>query len=188
MVDALRPFPCVVAWVAFNESWGQPRGGRTNETLYWLKRYDPSRLVDGPSGWDDYGVGDMRDVHTYPSPSMVPASQLDGRASVCGEYGAVQLRFAGHVGTVSRGGIPPAGSEGEAAARDVAFARYLSLMDETEKLIGQGLAASIYTRNVDAERGFGGLLTYDRKIVKFPVDRLADRHGKLYKKAKENAK
>ena len=188
MVDALRPFPCVVAWVAFNEAWGQPRAGRTNETLAWLKRYDPSRLVDGPSGWDDYGVGDMRDVHTYPSPSMVPVTDLNGRASVCGEYGAVQLRLAGHVGIARQDGIPPAGSAEESAARDAAFARYRGLMAETEKLIGQGLAASIYTRNVDAERGFGGLLTYDRKIVKFPVDKLADCHGRLYRKAQENAK
>ena len=144
--------------------------------------------MDGPSGWDDYGVGDLRDVHTYPSPSMVPVSQLGGRASVCGEYGAVQLRLAGHVGTVKRDGIPLSGSEEEAMARDVAFAKYRSLMDETEKLIGQGLAASIYTRNVDAERGFGGLLTYDRKAIKFPVRELYDCHRRLYRKAKENAK
>src|SRR5205823_3187980 len=55
MIDHLRSFACIVCWVPFNEGWGQHD---TNEILKWVKQYDPSRLVDGPSGWTDRGYGD----------------------------------------------------------------------------------------------------------------------------------
>jgi hypothetical protein len=29
------------------------------------KSWDPSRLVDAPSGWEDRGYGDMKDIHEY---------------------------------------------------------------------------------------------------------------------------
>ncbi|MCI0699452.1 MAG: beta-galactosidase, partial [Planctomycetia bacterium] len=48
MIDHLRFFPCIVVWVPFNEGWGQHD---TNNILKWVKEYDPSRLVNGPSGW-----------------------------------------------------------------------------------------------------------------------------------------
>jgi beta-galactosidase/beta-glucuronidase len=47
MIDHLRGFGCIVAWVPFNEGWGQHD---TNATLRWVKQYDPSRPVNGPSG------------------------------------------------------------------------------------------------------------------------------------------
>ena len=69
MIDHLPFFPCIVAWVPFNEGWGQHD---TNDVLNWVKKYDPTRLVDGPSGWADRGVGDMKDMHIYPRPGHVP--------------------------------------------------------------------------------------------------------------------
>ena len=45
MIDHLSFFPCIVAWVPFNEGWGQHD---TKEVLHWVKKYDPTRLVDGP--------------------------------------------------------------------------------------------------------------------------------------------
>ena len=62
-------FPCIVVWVPFNEGWGQHD---TNDILKWMKEYDPTRLVNGPSGWADRGVGDMKDMHNYPGPGMFP--------------------------------------------------------------------------------------------------------------------
>jgi len=43
---------------------------------------DPSRLVDGPTGWEDRGYGDMHDRHDYPGPDMFPFQP--GRAAVLG--------------------------------------------------------------------------------------------------------
>ena len=69
MIDHLRFFPCIVVWVPFNEGWGQHD---TNDILKWVKEYDPTRLVNGPSGWTDRGYGDMKDMHRYPGPGMFP--------------------------------------------------------------------------------------------------------------------
>lgn len=66
MLDALHNSPCIVVWVPFNEGWGQYDTARVAE---WVKAYDPSRLVNSVSGWNDVGVGDMHDVHDYPGPS-----------------------------------------------------------------------------------------------------------------------
>ena len=43
----------------FNEGWGQHS---TNEVLKMTKELDPSRLVNGPSGWEDRGFGDFKDM------------------------------------------------------------------------------------------------------------------------------
>ena len=56
-------------WVPFNEGWGQHD---TNDVLKMVKSLDPSRLVDGPSGWEDRGWGDLKDMHEYPGPEHVP--------------------------------------------------------------------------------------------------------------------
>ena len=69
MIRNLRNAPSIVAWVPFNEGWGQHA---TNDILKLVKALDPSRLVDGPSGWEDRGYGDMKDMHNYPGPDMYP--------------------------------------------------------------------------------------------------------------------
>jgi hypothetical protein len=92
LLDHFRCFPSIVAWVPFNESWGQHT---TNDILAWVKRLDPSRLVDGPSGWNDLGFGDLLDKHQYPGPGMFPAQ--GGRASVLGEFGGLGLPVEGHL-------------------------------------------------------------------------------------------
>ena len=80
-----------MAWVVFNEGWGQFDTQRVTE---WTKLYDPSRLVDDASGWQDRKVGDLYDIHVYPGPGC-PDS--DGkRALVLGEFGGLGLQIEGH--------------------------------------------------------------------------------------------
>ena len=92
MIDHLRFFPCIVVWVPFNEGWGQHD---TNDILKWVKEYDPTRLVNGPSGWTDRGYGDMKDMHSYPGPGMFPV--MPDRVSVLGEFGGLGLPLKGHL-------------------------------------------------------------------------------------------
>ena len=92
MIDHLRFFPCIVVWVPFNEGWGQHD---TNDILKWVKEYDPTRLVNGPSGWTDRGFGDMKDMHSYPGPGMFPV--MPDRVSVLGEFGGLGLPLKGHL-------------------------------------------------------------------------------------------
>ena len=92
MMQHLQNFPCIVAWVPFNEGWGEHQ---TNDILRMVKQADPSRLVDGPSGWEDRSYGDMKDMHKYPGPDMYPV--IPGRASVLGEFGGLGLPVEDHL-------------------------------------------------------------------------------------------
>ena len=175
MVDLLRGFPSIVMWVPYNESWGQPGAEKTNMTLNWLKHYDPSRLVDGPSGWNDYGVGDTRDRHNYPEPAMFPV--MRDRVSVLGEFGGLGLDVPGHLWEKEHWGYVH--DDTEEAFRT----RYRELMKKLAVLASEGLAAAVYTQTTDVERETNGLLTYDRKVVKYPADELAALHRTVYEAA-----
>jgi hypothetical protein len=46
----------------------------------------------------------------------------------------------------------------------------------------KGLSAAVYTQTTDVEGEVNGLMTYDRKVIKIPVDTLKTMHDVLYKK------
>ncbi len=48
-----------------------------------------------------------------------------------------------------------------------------------EPLVKQGLAAAVYTQTTDVEGEVNGLMTYDRKVVKYDAARLAELHRRL---------
>jgi beta-galactosidase/beta-glucuronidase len=156
MIDHLRFFPCIVAWVPFNEGWGQHD---TNEILKWTKQYDPTRLVDGPSGWTDRGYGDMKDMHKYPGPGMFPV--MPKRVSVLGEFGGLGLPLSGHLWKESNNW-----GYRTYKTTDELRAAYHRLMIALHPLIGQGLSAAVYTQTTDVEIEVNGLMTYDREIIK----------------------
>ena len=58
-------------------------------------------------------------------------------------------------------------------------AAYEDLIEKLEPLVKQGLAAAIYTQTSDMEGEVNGLMTYDRKVVKFDDARLAELHRRL---------
>lgn len=157
MIDSLKPFGCIVAWIPFNEGWGQHD---TNEILEWAKKYDPSRLVGGPSGWEDRGYGDFIDVHVYPGPDMHPAA--DWRASVLGEFGGLGLPMTGHT-WVNTNNWGYRTYKTKAELKDA----YEALIKQFPVLINKkGLAAAVYTQTTDVEVEVNGLMTYDREILK----------------------
>ena len=159
----------IVAWVPFNEGWGQHD---TNEILKWVKSLDPSRLVDGPSGWEDRGYGDMKDMHQYPGPGMFPV--LDDRASVLGEFGGLGLPVDQHLWWNKR-------NWGYRTFENTTTlqAGYEDLMQKLEPLVKQGLAAAIYTQTTDVEGEVNGLMTYDRKVIKYDIAKLAEWHKRI---------
>ena len=161
MIDASRNHPCIVAWVPFNEGWGQ---FATHGILAWTKEYDPTRLVDGPSGWTDRGSGDMHDIHRYPGPDM-PALESN-RAAVLGEFGGLGLPLEGHLWQSDRENWGYRGFKTTEAMRE----GYESLMDRLWPLYGAGLAAAVYTQTTDVESEVNGLMTYDRKVIKHYMD------------------
>ena len=56
---------------------------------------------------------------------------------------------------------------------------YEGLMEQLEKLVPQGLAGAIYTQTTDVEGEVNGLITYDRKVVKFDTAKLAEMHRRI---------
>ena len=171
MIDHLRFFPCIYCWVPFNEGWGQ---FDTNDVLKWVKEYDPTRLVNGPSGWTDRDYGDMKDMHMYPGPGMFPT--MPDRVSVLGEFGGLGLPLPGHLWKDNKKNWGYRTYETTEELRE----QYRRLTVLLRPLIGKGLAAAIYTQTTDVEVEVNGYLTYDREVLKFDPVETAKWHKSLF--------
>lgn len=161
MIEGLYNHPSIVMWVPFNEGWGQYDTARIAE---WVRTLDPTRLVNSASGWNDRGVGDVYDIHSYPGPDAPPADP--NRAAVLGEFGGLGLPISGHT-------WQDEANWGYRQFEDVESLRtaYANLITTLRTLIeDRGLAAAIYTQTTDVEIEVNGMLTYDREIVKMGVD------------------
>ena len=170
MMDSFHNHPSVVVWVPFNEGWGQ---FKTFEILNWTKQYDPTRIVDGASGWEDRGSGEMIDMHVYPGPGMFPVEAK--RASVLGEFGGLGWPVTGHLWWNKRNwGYRTYTSQTELKAN------YANLLRQMPALIEKGLSAAVYTQTTDVEGEVNGLMTYDRSVMKMDAEWLADLARKLY--------
>jgi len=169
VVDALENHPSIVMWVPFNEGWGQHG---TAARVDWLKRRDPTRLVNHASGWRDEYVGDVADAHRYPGPG-VPAPDAR-RAAVLGEFGGLGLPLEGHTWLAK-------GNWGYRSftTTDALGQAYHDLLYQLRIMIGERLSAAIYTQTTDVEIEVNGIMTYDRAVVKLPADAAAW-HARLY--------
>jgi hypothetical protein len=173
MIDAFHNHPSIVMWVPFNEGWGQHD---TEEVVAWVEKYDPTRLVNNASGWTDKGVGSVNDIHAYPGPGMPKLEEK--RAAVLGEFGGLGLVVRGHLWQEDKNW----GYRSFDNAEQLADA-YQGLMQRLHSLIGRGLSAAVYTQTTDVEVEVNGLLTYDRAVVKIPLERLAEMHALLSRPA-----
>lgn len=173
MVGQLRNHPCITTWVVFNESWGQFDSERLARGL---KELDPSRLVDSASGWTDKHVGDLSDAHSYPIPDSPPTE--NGRALVIGEFGGLGLPLPGHLWSAETWSYQMLPDE-----KALEGWYYYLLQEVWAQKESRGLSAAIYTQTTDVETECNGLLTYDRRVVKLPVDRLAAMNdGEIYRR------
>ncbi len=173
IMDQLHNFPCIVVWTPFNEAWGQ---FKTIEISEWTKKKDPSRLVNSASGGNHFITGDMVDLHHYPNPAM-PRPDLFGptHAIVLGEFGGLGLPIVGHSWKENNNW----GYQTFKTA-DELFEKYTSFMTTMEGLIRKGLSAAVYTQTTDVEQETNGLMTYDRRVIKVPVQQLKQVTDKLY--------
>ncbi len=162
MITTLHNAPSIIIWVPFNEGWGQFDTAKMAE---YCKKLDPSRLINSVSGWTDRKVGDMHDIHSYPGPDMPPLEEE--RAVVLGEYGGLGLPIEGHTWLDK-------GNWGYVSYKDKneLFDAYEILGRKLHVLIGEGLSAAVYTQTTDVEIETNGLMTYDRAVTKFDVNRM----------------
>jgi len=167
--------PCIISWVPFNENWG---AFDVKEITAWVKQYDPSRLVNGNSGFNnnppyqqaygDPGNGDFVDTHIYIGPNKASVPD-ELRAASLGEFGGIGLFVRGHMWPVENNAYDYATTR--AALTD----RYVLLMNQVEQLMKyRGLSVAIYTQTTDVEHEVNGLLTYDRAVNKMEITRVAE--------------
>ncbi len=161
MMQTLSPHPSIVVWTLFNEGWGQHQTAELVEKMMLL---DPSRLVNGASGWKDFGVGQLVDHHKFPGPE---APKSDGkRAPVIGSFGGLTL-------------VPPKANLwttetwGYQHVADSAtlLGRYRTMNDELRRLAkSEGLCGAVFHQLADVESECNGFISYDRVVLKVPPE------------------
>ena len=174
IMNATYNFPSIVVWVPFNEAWGQ---FKTEEIVKMTAEIDQSRLINAASGGNFTEAGHIIDLHNYPSPAM-PDPELFGKDQivVLGEFGGLGLPLEGHTWQAKDNW----GYQSFSTQEDL-LAKYESFMTTMTALIQKGLSAAVYTQTTDVEVETNGLMTYDRKVIKMPADKLKQLHLSLYK-------
>jgi hypothetical protein len=171
LIDTHRNSPCIVMWVPFNEGWGQ---FDTVRIAKLVKEYDPMRLVNCASGWNDFPAGDVHDIHVYPGPAS--PNPEEHRAAVLGEYGGLGLPLKGHTWQSEKNW----GYRSFTTIEDLTEA-YLNLTTRLHPLVGTpGLSAAVYTQTTDVEIEVNGLMTYDREVIKLPIDAVGPANRRMY--------
>ncbi|MCI8464285.1 MAG: hypothetical protein HFI63_00260 [Lachnospiraceae bacterium] len=185
-VRALYNFPSIVAWVPFNEGWGQ---FETKQVTERLRSLDPSRLIDAASGWFDQGEGDVLSIHSYffsysLKRDSAPRKGENGermRAAALTEYGGYCLPVEGHQDSQKIYGYR------QFRARDVFFKALEALWEKgVRPRIKEGLSAAIYTQLSDVEEEINGLLTYDREVQKVLTEDIKGLNERLLDSLKES--
>ncbi len=170
MINRLYNHPSIVMWVVFNEGWGQYDTCRLSD---WVRRLDPTRLVNSGSGWVLMDCGDIYDIHTYDPVPKVPPNRKD-QAVVVGEYGGIGYAVEGHLWNpeMRNWGYQKYNSEAELiSAYRVKFNEIIRQVNDI------GISGAVYTQTSDVEGEVNGLLTYDRKIKKIPAEELTKIHA-----------
>jgi len=175
LIDDHYNSPSIITWVPFNENWG---AFDVKNITDWVKKYDPSRLVNGNSGFNNnpsyqkaYGDpknGDFVDTHIYVGPYKASEPDLK-RAASLGEFGGVGLFVRGHMWPVENNAYDYEPTK--SALTD----RYIMLLNQVEQLmLYRGLSVAVYTQTTDVEHEINGVLTYDREVEKMDVEKIRE--------------
>ncbi len=156
IIDLLYSHPSIVAWIPFNEGWGQ---FKTEEITEWTKNYDPSRLVLPASGGNHFQAGDILGIHNYPQPLLYLYDAT--RPTVLSEFGGIGLVLEGHLWEPDRNWGYIQFNSGQEVTQ-----KYLEYAGELKRLIRAGISGAVYTQTTDVEIEVNGLMTYDRRRIK----------------------
>nr|WP_293837836.1 sugar-binding domain-containing protein [uncultured Arsenicibacter sp.] len=174
MMNRLHNHPSIVTWVVHNEGWGQYDNVRMGN---WVKALDPSRLVNAVSGWTDLGGGDFFDIHTYEEVPREPAAKKN-HVIVVGEFGGIGWPVKDHLWDVNKRNWGYQTYQDQETVIKAYRTKYAKIAEMYKKL---GLSAAVYTQTTDVEGEVNGLLTYDREVIKIPVETLKEIHAPLFK-------
>ena len=164
VIKDFKVFPSIVVWVPFNEAWGQ---FDTDDVVKFTREQDPTRLINYASGGSfERCSGDILDLHNYPDPEMYLYDPE--YINVLGEYGGIGLPLEGHLWQADKNWGYVKFKNGEEV-----LDTYEKYAEELIELVQKGFAAAVYTQTTDVEGEVNGLMTYDRKVIKVDVERLA---------------
>ena len=163
MIEHLYNSVSIACWVPFNEYWGQYNAAYFADLT---RKMDPTRYVDHASGWVDMKKGDFASYHQYFKKLSLP-KDLDERVFVISECGGFGYIAKGHV---SDERVFSYGKFKTQEKLDERYRRFIE--EEVLPLKKQGLSALIYTQLSDVEGELNGLLTYDRKVLKFDKEKM----------------
>ncbi len=164
IIENFQFFPSIIMWIPFNEGWGQ---FDTERIAALTKQLDPTRLVNNASGWDDKNCGDVIDVHKYPAPEVAMPQPEEKRAAVLGEYGSIGFLVKGHSWNDNANWAMVVVNSLEEV-----FRKYDETNTALHPLIEKGLSAAICACSTDIESENDGFMTYDREIMKMPIDKM----------------
>ena len=152
--------PCVVLWTIFNEGWGQTDGTGMYEKL---KALDPTRIVNTVSGWFRVCRSDVDSRHVYFRKFRLPRSK---KPLLLTEFGGYVWKDPAH----SFNPDDTYGYRNYDRREDWQAAVTRLYTEQIFPAIGRGLCASVYTQLSDVEDETNGMVTYDRKILKWNVE------------------
>lgn len=188
MIDQHISSPSIVMWVPFNENWG---AFEVPDITDWVKKYDPTRLVNGNSGFNyapgyrpaqgDPKNGDFVDLHNYGSinEGHTPRPEANRAASI-GEFGGKGLYVRGHMWPVRNNAYEIL------VNKDILTDTFIKLVTDVEQMmVYHGTSAAIYTQTTDVEHEVNGLVTYDRQVEKMYFDRVKAVNESILETAKK---
>ena len=158
LIDQLYNFPCISTWVPFNEGWGQFDSLKIAQLI---KNLDNTRFVDHASGFVDHGGPDFKSIHNYKRNFKLNSDEKN-RPIVLSEYGGIGCAIENHISSNNLFSYSM-NYDPNKLSQDI----HNLILNELIPNINKGLSASVYTQLSDVEGEINGLLTYDRKVLKF---------------------
>lgn len=182
MVETHRSWTSIVAWIPFNEGWGEWSKDDTGRIASEVKAQDPSRLVDPMSGVNccnshgDSGQGDVIDFHQYLGPASPAPS--GNRVAIDGEHGGFGLKTSNHMWF----------GDGQAYEMEpdsaTLTAKYVTNQEDVLTSARYcGISGAVYTQLSDVEAELNGFFTYDRTVTKMDLRRVREINQKIIKRA-----
>ncbi len=172
LMDTLYNCVSLCLYTPFNEAWGQFDALDVCEKL---KAYDPTRLYDHASGWQDKGGGDVYSRHIYFRKARLKNDYK--RALALTEFGGYSYAVEGHTFSEKKFGYKTFKSK-EKLEKAIEKLYYTEVIPQ----IGTaGLAATVYTELTDIEDEINGLFTYDR-VLKVDEEKFQKMNAALYQK------
>ena len=174
-INHLYNHPCIVAYTTFNEGWGQ---FNSDEMYDYVKKWDPTRLVDSTSGWFWQEKNDFDSEHIYFKVIPLEVKTRPLFVSECGGYSmAVEDHYYSKYAQYGYGSCDTK----ETLTKEILYMYENMILP----FVKDGVCGCVYTQLSDVEDEINGIYTYDRKVCKVIKKDMVSMAERLQKELKE---